>query len=223
MPRRARVVLPDLPYHITHRGNRGANTFLSPEDRITYIEWLVEYTERYEMEVWSYCLMDNHVHFIAVSRLITSLSFTFRALEGRYAQRMNRKHDWKGHLWQGRFYSAPLDERHLWIAVRYVELNPVRAGLVEVAEDYPWSSARAHCNGATDPLLSPSSPFPGPIDDWSRWLKSGINEEEAKELRSKTYKGEPFGSNLFVKRLEAALGRPLRIKERGRPKKCREE
>ena len=132
---------------------------------------------------------------------------------------MNRKHDSNDHLWDGRFYSTPLDETHLWIAVRYVELNPVRAGIVECAEEYPYSSARAHCNGVSDPLLAPSSPFPDPIEDWSRWLKSGITEKEAKELRSKTYKGEPYGSEPFVSRLEAALGRPLRVGKCGRPKK----
>jgi putative transposase len=218
MARRARAVLAGLPYHITHRGNNGANTFLEAEDRETYLRWVIEYSARYQMEVWAYCLMENHVHFLAVNRLITSLSFTFRALEGRYAQWINRKYERKGHLWEGRFYSAPLDETHLWTAVRYVELNPVRAGLVERAEDYPWSSARAHCNGRANALLADSSPFPGPIDDWSRWLEQGITAAEAETIRDKTLKGHPFGSDAFVRRLEETLGRSLRPGKNGRPK-----
>lgn len=223
MGRKRRVVVPGLPYHITHRGNRGGNTFLAPEDRWTYKEWLIEYTERYELAIWAYCFMDNHIHAVAVPILVTSLSFTFRALQGRHSRRMNRKYDSKGHLWEGRFFSAPLDETHLWTAVRYVELNPVRAGLVERAEDYPWSSARAHCNGVCDPLLAPSSPFPGSIEDWSDWLKRGIPEEEAMDLRRKTYRGEPCGANIFVKRLEAVLERPLRTGKVGRPRKDKQE
>jgi putative transposase len=132
---------------------------------------------------------------------------------------MNRKYDSKGHLWEGRFFSTPLEETHLWTAVRYVELNPVRAGIAECAEDYRWSSARAHCDGVFDPLLSPSRPFPGPIGDWSAWLKKGLTEKEAMELRSKTYKGEPYGSDAFVSRLEEALDRPLRVGSLGRPRK----
>jgi putative transposase len=96
---------------------------------------------------------------------------------------MNWRYGSSGHLWEGRFFSAPLDESRLWTAVRYVELNPVRAGLVENAEDYPWSSAKAHSNGVYDPLLSPSSPFPGSIEDWSSWLRQGISDQDAMELR----------------------------------------
>lgn len=219
MTRRARVVLPGLPYHITHRGNRSADTFFDAEDREIYLQWLVEYTEQYEMEIWAYCLMDNHVHFVARCLQETSFAFTFRVLQGRHAKRMNWKHGWKGHLWEGRYYSAALDDPHLWIAVRYVELNPVRAGIVDHAEDYPWSSARAHSRGTYDPVLAPSRPFPGHIEDWSQWLYKGIDLQEAEELRSKTYKGQPFGSVAFVCRLEAILKRSLRPEKRGRPRK----
>jgi putative transposase len=132
---------------------------------------------------------------------------------------MNWKHGWGGHLWEGRYYSAVLDEPHLWSAIRYVELNPVRAGIVERAEDYPWSSARAHCRGTYDPVLASSRPLPGYIKDWSQWLREGIDPREAEELRSKTYKGEPFGSEAFVQRLETTLNRSLLQQKRGRPKK----
>jgi putative transposase len=223
MGRNKRLVLPGYPHHITHRGNRRGNTFLTEEDRWTYKEWLIEYTERYEIAVWAYCFMDNHIHAVAVPALITSFSFTFRALQGRYARWINWKYDSTGHLWEGRYFSTPIDERRLWTAVRYVELNPVRAGLVERAEDYPWSSARAHCNGIFDPLLAPSSPFPGSIEDWSDWLKQGITDQEAMEIRRKTQRGEPYGSDAFVKKLEDALGRPLRIGKIGRPRKRKPE
>jgi putative transposase len=171
------------------------------------------------MEIWAYCLMDNHVHFVGMCLQETSFSSTFRVLQGRHAKRMNWKYGWKGHLWEGRHYSAALDDPHLWFAVRYVELNPVRAGIADHAEDYPWSSARAHCEGTYDPVLAPSRPFPGHIEDWSQWLSEGIDPQKAEELRSKTYRGEPFGSDAFVRRLEAVLKRSLHPEKRGRPRK----
>lgn len=216
MARLARVVLPGLPYHVTHRGNRKQDVFFRVKDRRTYKRWLGEYSERYGLEVWSYCLMTNHVHLLVVSREGDSLANAIGRTHGRFAQWQNKRNKWSGHLWANRFYSTPLDQEHLWAAVKYVELNPIRAGLVEQAEDYEWSSARCHACDCTDKLLAPTRPFPGKVKNWSDWLAIDLQTEQIESLRKNTSTGRPSGSVGFIAKLEAQLARPLQIKRRGR-------
>ncbi len=221
MSRIARVVVPGLAYHVTHRGNRGQDVFFEPRDRTVYKRWLGEYAARYGLEIWAYCLMTNHVHLLVVARTESSLAKTIGRTHGRYASRQNRRHGWTGHLWANRYYSTPLDEAHAWAAVRYVERNPVRAGMVERAEDYPWSSARCHAMGEPDPLLSPQRPFPGGIEDWSSWLAVRVHRKLADAIRKNTLAGRPTGSREFVEALEARLDRTLSTRPRGRKRKGR--
>ena len=218
MARFARVVLTDLPYHLTHRGNRRDDVFFTPEDRVRYRQWLREYADLHGLEIWAYCLMTNHVHFIATPRRPDSLAQAIGRAHMRHARRVNRQQGWTGHLWANRFYTTALDEEHLWTAVKYVELNPVRAGLVERAEQYPWSSARAHVTNTSDPLLSANRPFPDAerVGDWGAWLASGLDEAQEKLIRGNTYTGRPTGEASFVERLEKLLGRLLRPQKRGR-------
>jgi putative transposase len=138
MPRIARTVFAGLPYHITQRGNRREDVFFLNEDREVYLAWLQKYCAIHKVHVLAYCLMTNHVHLIVVPQQEDGLQGVLKPLHMRYAQRINRRQGWSGHLWQGRFFSSPLDEAYLWFCVRYVERNPVRAGMVEQAEDYPW-------------------------------------------------------------------------------------
>lgn len=215
MSRIARVVVPGLPYHVTHRGNRKQPVFMRPRDRNVYRRWLEEYADLYRLRVWAYCLMTNHIHILAVGERRYSLAKAMGCCQRRYATWINRRHDWSGHLWANRFYSTLLDEKHLWMAVKYVELNPVRAGLVSRAEEWPWSSARAHAWGRPDSLLSRDRPFPGSVRDWSAWLSTGLDEAIADRIRRNTKTGRPTGNNGFVDRLEVKLGRPLRPARRG--------
>lgn len=215
MGRIARVVLPGVPYHVTQRGNRKQPVFIRPRDQETYQRWLKEYSDFYGLSILAYCLMTNHIHLLAVGEESSSLPRTMGCCQRRYAAWVNGRHEWSGHLWGSRFYSTPLDDAHLWAAVKYVELNPVRAGLVSRAEDYPWSSARAHAWGRCDSLLSKDRPFPGPIRDWSAWLSSGVDEATADRIRHNTSTGRPTGCKSFVEDLEAKLGRPLRSARRG--------
>ena len=171
MPRAARFVLPGVPHHVTQRGNRRGQVFFSDADRRAYLAWLHADAQRHGLEVLAYCLMSNHVHLVVVPAGPRSMEHALRHLHMRYAQRLNRMKGWKGHLWQGRYFSAPLDEPYFWTAIRYVERNPVRAGLVARAEDFPWSSARAHCESAWDPLLEHKSHL-GPPDPGCRRLVS---------------------------------------------------
>lgn len=216
LARLPRVVLPGLPYHVTHRGNRRQDVFLSPWDRWVYKHWLGQCAERHGLEVWSYCLMTNHVHLLVVAHRKDSLAMTIGQTHGRFAQWQNKRNGWSGHLWANRFYSTPLDEEHLWTAVRYVERNPVRAGLVERAEDYEWSSARCHARDRPDELLAPARPFPGNVEDWSDWLAIEPHEEQVEALRRNTSRGRPTGSEEFVAQLEVQLARTLRAEKRGR-------
>jgi putative transposase len=130
MPRTARIVIPGIPHHVTHRGNLGAAVFLDETDRIAYLQHLRESARKYGTEVWCYCLMVNHVHLVLMPSNRDSLARTIRATHRYHAARLHLKTGLRGHLWSERYYSTPLDERHLWVAVRYVELNPVRAELV---------------------------------------------------------------------------------------------
>ncbi|MFH1562693.1 MAG: transposase [Nitrospirota bacterium] len=219
MPRIARVVIPDIPHHLTQRGNYQQIVFQSKEDREQYLFWIKEYGEKCGVKIWAYCLMDNHVHFIVVPQSSDSLARTFNQSHMRYSQYFNRRMGQRGHLWQGRFYSCPLDEAHLYTAVRYVERNPVRAGLVEQGEDYPWSSALSHVKGVKDPLLSQDLPLLKEIPNWSQYLFIPEEERIVKQIRSCTATGRPAGSESFVVRLEELLGRVLIPKSRGRPRK----
>jgi len=209
MARIARVVVPGCPHHVTHRGNRGSSTFLDDADRRAYLRLLREQSERFGLRVWAYCLMSNHVHLVVVGLEADSMAQALGNAHGRYARRFNAISGWTGHLWGHRFYSAAMDEKHLWYAVRYVETNPVRAGLAQLAEDYPWSSARAHALGIEDSLLAPERPFPGSIDNWSEWLSAGVDDRTAAALRRSTSTGRPIGSRSFTAVVERRLGRQV--------------
>lgn len=216
MARVARVVVPGLPYHVTHRGNRRQDVFLHDQDRRRYLRWLGENARRHGLEIWSYCLMTNHVHLLVVAGQVDSLALAIGRTHGRYALWQNRCYGRSGHVWENRFYSAPLDEEHLWTAVRYVECNPVRSGLVRAAEEYEWSSARCHALARRDELLAPSRPFPGPIERWAEWLAADPCDAQIEALRRSTSTGRPCGSESFVARLEGQLDRGLRRGKRGR-------
>lgn len=219
MPRIARIVAPGFPHHVTQRGNRRADVFFDRADRQKYLMLLAGYMDRYGVDLWAYCLMTNHVHLVVVPKEDSSLGRTMRDAQQAYSCHVNRKLGQSGHLWHSRFYSTVLDESHLWAAVRYVERNPVRAGLAARAEEYAWSSAPAHCGLRSDPLLARGFPREGVVEDWSSWL-AGEQAEQTDAIRSRTMTGRPCGSMEFIERLEGLLGRILKPKKPGRkPKK----
>ena len=221
MPRLARRVFAGVPYHITQRGNRREDVFFSDGDRQRYLAWMREYCARQRVDILAYCLMTNHVHVIVVPPSEDSLQNVFRPLHTRYAQCVNRARKWKGHLWQGRFFSSPLDEAYLWAAIRYVERNPVRARLVRKAENYRWSSAPAHCGLRHDETLTVNrhrlKQFEA-VDNWSKWLAEGDRPEQIDVLRRHVQRGSPCGSENFIRKLERICGQALRYRARGRPK-----
>lgn len=221
MPRIARPVFAGVPHHITQRGNRREDVFFNDEDRAVYLEWLRDYCEQHDVQILAYCLMTNHVHVIAVPGSDEALQAVFRPLHTRYAQRINRARKWKGHFWQGRFFSSALDDAYLWAAIRYVERNPVRAKMVRRAENYAWSSAAAHCGFKQDPALTTQRSWLRQLEtiaDWAEWLAAGDQPEQLDILRRYVERGLPCGKDSFISKLERKAGQLLRWRARGRPK-----
>jgi putative transposase len=155
MARIARVVAAGIPHHVTQRGNRRLTTFFTDEDYQTYIALMAEWCRKCAVEIWAYCLMPNHVHLIAVPETEDGLRLGIGEAHRRYSRMVNFREDWRGHLWQGRFSSFPMDEVYLLASARYVEKNPVRAHLVPEASLWPWSSTRAHLAGQDDEFVGP--------------------------------------------------------------------
>jgi len=218
MARLARLVIPGVPHHVTQRGNRRQRTFFCEEDYSAYLKLMAQWCAERGVAIWAYCLMPNHVHLIAVPQSEDALSRAIGEAHRRYTRRINFREKWRGYLWQGRFASFVMDESYLVAAARYVELNPVRAGLVSRAEDWRWGSARAHLLGRDDGLVR-VAPLLAMVADWSGLLNSAIPEEELRDLREHGRTGCPLGSATFVERLERAVGRRLRPGKPGRPSK----
>ena len=201
----ARVVVPGLPHHLTQRGNRRQRTFFRKGDYQAYLELMAEWCGRCGVAVWAYCLMPNHVHLITVPRSADGLRRAIGEAHRRYTRRVNFREGWRGHLWQGRFVSFVMDEAYLLACARYVERNPVRAGLCRRPQDYPWSSAAAHLSGKDD-ILVQVGPLLELVPNWAKHLSSEPDEETVRQLRLHEATGRPAGSERFVKRLEKLLG-----------------
>lgn len=201
------------------RGNRDADVFIEPEDRARYLELLADCAGRHQIEVTGWCLMSNHIHLVVVPPDAEALGLALRSLHMRYAQWLNRRQGWSGHVWQGRFYSCALDEAFGRSALRHVERNPLRAGLVGAAEDYPWSSAALHC-GVQDAASPGACQLEGVTPEaWRELLATPLPEDEAKLLRARTRSGLPCGDAAFVARVSALVGRELVARGPGRPRR----
>ena len=215
--------MPGCAHHVTQRGNHQANVFRDDEDRFHYMELLQRHSQSHDLSLWSYTLMTNHIHTIVVPQTETGLSEVFRNTHSVYGRWFNKKYGLSGHLWQGRFYSCVLSESHLWAAVKYVERNPVRAGMVSRAEEYRWSSARAHVWGQPDPLLDSGLPLIRVVGNWAEWLAAKDVDSELKAIRTATKHDFPFAEEAFIQRLEAELDRRLRPQKVGRKGKQKTE
>jgi putative transposase len=211
MARFARVVVVDVPHHVTQRGNARQLILSNDADRVAYLELLRQYSALHGLSLLGYCLMSNHVHMIAVPRTAEALAQTLKQTHGRYAAYWNARNSSSGHVWQGRFYSCPLDETHLWRALRYVELNPVRAAMVSAAEQWRWSSAAAHCGAVAPDTLMEMERWQKrwTVAEWRAHLAAGETSTDVTALRQYTHTGRPLGSAEFVAALEHSTLRPL--------------
>jgi len=221
MARAARVVIPDLPHHLTQRGNNRQEVFFVDDDRRAYLQILARQCGRHGVSILGYCLMDNHVHLIAVPQRADSLAKAIGRTHWLYAQYVNRLHGRSGHLWQNRFYSNAMDDAHCLLAMRYVERNPIRAGICRIARRYPWSSAAAHCGEKDSAGLLDSRQWHelSASLDWEEQLSLDLPNADTSRLRRSWHTGRPLATDRFLSKLEYAVGRRLRPLPVGRPKK----
>ena len=222
MPRVARIVLADHPHHIIQRGNNRQDVFFTDDDRRAYLDLLAEQSERYGFTLLAYCLMTNHVHLVGAPRSAAGLARAIGRTHWLYTQYINRLHRRSGHLWQNRFFSCPLDERHCWQACIYVERNPVRARMVRLAWRYPWSSAAAHAGEIAPEQCLDMAAWKDLCETrgWRGELQRPEDEAAVRRLRGATHTGRPLVSDGFLSKLEHRFGRRLRARQVGRPKKA---
>jgi len=177
------LVLPGIPHHVTQRGARKEPTFFSDADYARYVALLRHGCAKAGTAIWAWCLMPNHVHLLLVPSRADGLAAALGPAHRCYGWEINQRQGWCGAFWQGRFGSVPLDEPHLYVCFRYVELNPVRARLAARPEDWRWSSARGHLGVAADPLAD-LAPARERIDDWRAFLDEGLDPEDHAALRA---------------------------------------
>lgn len=217
MAKMARVEVVGCPHHVVQRGNRKQNVFIQEGDKNAYLKILKLQSELFELKVWAYCLMDNHVHLIVVPQKSGALTGAIGETHRLYTRMINFREKWRGYLWQGRFSSFPLGLTYLYHCVKYVECNPVRAGIVKQPEDYIYSSAKSHITGRKDQLLE-CFYLVRQIKDWKKYLREADDAERIRIFHDHILTGRPLGEEKFVDELEQKFGRILRKIKPG-PKK----
>jgi len=214
MARIPRIELVGFPHHVTQRGNRRLQTFYSNADYRAYLRLMLDAKAKAAASIWAYCLMPNHVHYVVVPTVQGGLARVMQHPHRRYAWKVNRRMQWQGHLWQSRFYSCPLDEEHLMATVRYIELNPVRAGLCSDPREWRWSSVHAHFRGDDDGLVD-VEPMLQRVSDWHTYLSESSPAELIKSIRENVTSGRPAGNEAFVSMTEEMSGKYLRKRKPG--------
>ena len=214
----SRVVVPGVPHHVTQRGVRRHDVFFREEDYKRYISLLSEFCNKSGTEIWAYCLMTNHIHLVMVPSTEDGLRATLGEAHRRYTRYINQCEQCRGHLWQERFHSFPMDEHYLLSAVRYVEMNPVHANIVERPELYPWSSAKAHLASQDDKLVK-VRPMLDRVSNWHEYLDSVLDDATVETLRKHSNTGRPLGNASFLDMLEHKAGKVLHPLKRGRKRK----
>lgn len=227
MPRRPRLFLEGVPQHIIQRGNNRRTIFTDDAERRQYLAWLGEITEDRGLDIHAYVLMTNHVHLLATPNAADSVSKTLQSLGRRYVPYFNSRHDRSGTLWEGRYRSALVDSESYFLACsRYIELNPIRAGLVRRRRDYAWSSYRRNAEGRRDDLLREHPVYtalgPGPearCQAYSRLFEQEIPASQMSYIRTATNQGGALGPEAFLETVEQRLGRSAIARPRGRPRR----
>jgi putative transposase len=223
MPRISRIVAPDLPHHITQRGNNKRIIFYEKEDFLFYLQLFREYATKFGLTLLGYCLMSNHVHFIAVPSQADSLASVFKFLNTRYSHYMNKKMESCGHLWQGRFFSCIVDGPHLLRALKYIERNPVRAGMVMLPWEWEWSSAAEHSGKRSSHFDSVNfQELVGmTYHEWKLFIAASEEIDSAYDIRRSTIAGHPLVTAACLEKLNSTMGLCLTSQRRtgGRKRK----
>lgn len=230
MPRRSRMYIPDLPYHIVQRGNNREACFIEPENYLFYLELWRQCSQRYGVAVHAYCLMTNHIHFLVTPQTEKSISNTMKVVGSRYAQYINLKYKRTGTLWEGRHRSSLVQtDKYLLTCYRYIELNPVRATMVKRPEEYPWSSYGVNAWGDNYWLaphveyLSLGKTTEERCYAYRELFKVQLSEENLHLIRQSAHYSQPIGDDRFREQIEKRYGITLGQSKRGRPKKVEPE
>lgn len=227
MARLPRLILPDQPHHVILRGNNRQAIFFSDLDREHLLATLAESALLYRVALHAYVLMDNHLHLLATPPTADALSRMMQSLGRRYVGWFNARHQRSGTLWEGRFRAGLIEgERHLLACMRYIELNPVRAGLCAEAAQWPWSSAAHHLGLTRSPLVVEhemywqlgNTPFERE-HAYREFLEQGVTTVEQAQLTDAVLRGRPVGSEAFLKPLAAEHPTVVTRRPRGRPRK----
>lgn len=225
MPRRPRITMPDVPLHLIQRGNNRQACFFADDDYLFYLDWLKESADKAECAIHAYALMTNHVHLLLTPKSANSPGRMMKQLGQRYVQYINRTYRRSGTLWEGRFRSCLIQqETYLFSCHRYVELNPVRAGIVSHPAEYRWSSYRHNAQGEHSSLLvhhplyltMGSAPRQRQMA-YRELFRHHLDTEIVDQLRSATNGNYAVGSSLFQEQVAAALGRRVTRGKDGRP------
>ena len=227
MPCPLRAVEADLIYHVINRGNNRQPVFRKKGDFEAFLAALAELKQRKPFALYGYCLLGNHFHLL-IRPAETSISRIMQSLLVSHTQRYHRNHRSGGHVWQGRFKSPVIqDDEHLLTVLRYIEANPLRAGIVERADEYSWSSYRHHGMGQTDELIDHAIPYEqlSPYAavrqrKWSKLVHRPLEEAALARIRRSNERGLPYGDPAWVEELSEKLHLDLTIRPRGRPRKC---
>lgn len=226
MPRRARLAIAGIPWHIIQRGNNRSACFFREQDYLYYLEQLEEQARKFGCQVHAYCLMTNHVHLLVTPVEKESASLMMKHLGQRFVQYINRYHQRSGTLWEGRFRSCIThEEKYVMSCYRYIELNPVRAGMVPHPQDYRWSSYAVNGNGVKATLITPHSLYSGlavtvedRLEAYQKLVESASSEHEISAIRSATNGNYVLGTDQFRRKVERALGQRTYPGRPGRPK-----
>ena len=225
MPRAARLEVPGIPLHVTHRGVNRCATFVDDTDRGTYLHLLSERFMSLDISMHAYVLMGNHVHLLLSSPAAGSISRALQTAVQAYVRWFNLRHARTGTLWEGRFKSCLVDsDRYLLSVIRYIELNPVRAGMVADPCEFRWSSARHHLGRGIDLRITDHPVFLALGESrrargecYASWIMQPIGEEELLDIRRHVHKQRALGDPRFQAMLERTLNRPVACRNRGRP------
>lgn len=227
MPRKPRYFLPNVPVHIVMRGNNRKVIFAEQADYQAFLSWFKEAAAKHSCQVHAYVLMSNHVHLLISSDNPKSLSKLPQDIGRRYVPYFNHKYDSSGTLWEGRFKASSIDsECYLFRCYRYIELNPVRANMVESPDDYPWSSYGCNALGSNDGLITPHPHYLKLGEDrhqcannYRGLFKEHLDDALVNEIRASLQTGTPLGSERFKSEVESLLGVKVGQSRRGRPTK----
>jgi putative transposase len=218
MARQARIVLSNTPHHITQRGNRGEPVFFEKSDYRSYLDIVTEQCARFDIKLLSYCLLPNQVHLIAAPQDADMLGRAIGESHRRYSCLINNRHNWRGHLFQDRFFSYAMDEHTTLRAARFIETLPVTLKITPNPENYLWSSAKSRVKIIQNSIIQPYDFF-NTIDNWEEFLARPIDPKEMNQIQLHLQTGRPRGSHTFLDNIENQIGRTVRPQKRGRKPK----